>query len=59
MRPRLTTGLPFSLAQHGCVSLRAHIRRLGSWPWSSRERGSCPAPSRGVLLPRNGCSILL
>jgi hypothetical protein len=32
---------------------------LGGWPWSRRRASSEPAPSRGVLLPRNGCSILL
>jgi hypothetical protein len=32
---------------------------LGSWTWSRRKAGSCPAPSRGVNWPRNEGSILL
>src|SRR5215207_7408960 len=31
----------------------------GSEPWLRRRAGSCPAPSRGVLLARNERSILL
>jgi hypothetical protein len=32
---------------------------LGSRPWSRRERGCCPVPSRGVSLAREGCTTLL
>jgi hypothetical protein len=31
---------------------------LGSWLWSSRRAGSCPAPSRGVLCPHDGCRVI-